>query len=86
MEIRDIFQDGPSPELQARWDRLDELEKEFYSLSSGGQDAFLKEHPEIRETVTCRECGQKVPFARRFEDVIAPSARKPIKWKNKWKL
>ncbi len=69
MAMRDIFHDGPSPELQARWDRLDRLEKEFYSLSLEKQDAFLEEHPEIQKLVICMGCGQIVPFSRRLEDV-----------------
>ena len=58
MNIRDIFRDGPSEELQAYWDEMDALEKRFYSSTPEEQEELLEEHPKLRQMVTCEACGQ----------------------------
>jgi 2-oxo-4-hydroxy-4-carboxy--5-ureidoimidazoline (OHCU) decarboxylase len=58
MSTRDIFRDGPSPELQAHWDEMDALEKKFYSSTPEEQKELLEKHPKLRELVTCEACGQ----------------------------
>ena len=65
--VRDIFKDGPSPELQARLDAMDVLEKLYRSLdddcdtSSEERDALLRLVPDLADIVRCPECGQDLP-------------------------
>ncbi len=62
---RDIFKDGPSPELQTEWDRLDALEKKFYSIEDPvDRGKFLEENPEMIKIVICEDCGQVYPEPR----------------------
>jgi len=58
---RDIFKHGASPGLQARMDRLEALEKEFWATPAEGREAFLVEHPEIESMVVCEACKQIEP-------------------------
>ena len=61
MSPRDIFKDGPSPELQAEWDRIEELEKRYWAAYNYGRTVLLKQHPELAEYVLCPECKQSLP-------------------------
>ena len=61
---RDIFKHGASPELQARMDRLEALEREFWATPAEEREAFLTEHPEIESTVVCEACKQIEPGPR----------------------
>lgn len=60
----DIFKHGPSPGLQAKWDRLEALEKEFWDTPPEEREAFLAEHPEIESMVICEACKQIEPGPR----------------------
>ena len=58
---QNIFKNGPGPELEAEWDRLEKLEEKFYSAHSAERKRMLKEFPELRHMVLCEECGQVLP-------------------------
>lgn len=58
---RDVFRDGPSPELQEFWDKLEKLENIFWRASPAERERLLREEPEIRHLVLCEECGQILP-------------------------
>lgn len=60
----DIFKYGPGPKLQANWDRLEALEKEFWATPAEEREAFLTEHPEIESMVVCEACKQIEPGPR----------------------
>ena len=61
MAFRDIFKDGPSPQLQAFWDELDAaIDKFKLSDSAEEKEQLLQKYPQIRHDVICGECGQEL--------------------------
>jgi hypothetical protein len=58
--MRDIFRDGPSPELAARMAKEEAEEAEYFAASEEEREELLKNNPRLRRAVTCEEC--KRPF------------------------
>lgn len=58
---RDIFKDGPSPELLEYWGGLEKLETDFFAAGEPERVRMLREFPELRIMVMCEECGQVLP-------------------------
>lgn len=57
----DIFKDGASPELEAWWkERDDAIEAYKVSDSPAEKILILRQYPEIRDDVLCRECGHEL--------------------------
>lgn len=57
----DIFKNGPSPELQAEWSRLENLEHAYWQSARNVRLGMLERHPELRNLVTCEACRQELP-------------------------
>ncbi len=54
-----IFKDGASPELQAKWDELDAMIKAFRNTTSLEEKRIIAScYPEIVGEVTCESCNQ----------------------------
>ncbi len=61
MTGRDIFKDGPSPELQAKWEHLEDMEQRYWRAGPATRKGMLSRHPELRDLVSCEACKQELP-------------------------
>jgi hypothetical protein len=52
----DIFKDGPSPELEARWKEMEDAIDLYPSLSFEDKQKLLDKYPDISQEVKCPEC------------------------------
>ena len=52
----DIFKDGPSPGLVARWKEMEDAIELYPSLSYEQKHELLEKYPEISCEVRCPEC------------------------------
>ncbi len=54
-----IFKDGPSPGLEAKWDELDTMIKAFRNAPSLKEKRIIAScYPEIVDEVVCESCKQ----------------------------